>query len=639
MSTSGNWRQLGNTNTPTQPAMPPSSLIEHWRADGEVTRSHAGQWRDFLEQNLDTIPQAAEVLEEAASRDENYGAQVTDAQILYALGCLLRRPNLASLLLIRQGGDSRRGMTTMPAALEQNGKWVYSVVWAVAAQFYDNNGRLPDRETLSVASTTAVGQSWIADVIDQGELCDCLDYFHSDRFDEIDDDAARGSICDVINHYLYFLPVTTVYADWRRDGWLDKDKVEAAEQVRDKLAAVRDGTQVRLRGFSIVELRAEARPPQWHARGLIVRDETLFVAGPMKALKSGVALDLAISLALPATWGNGARFLDHFTCEPARHVLLFSVESGQWPTLNRIDQIVASKPAGLPVGSRHNQTSEANPADRLNLTCYFDPPRLSLKEDQIIVRREIRNHRAEVVIFDPFYLVALSGTDVEAANVFQMGETIRAIENVCKREGATPIFVHHFTKSLRVGATPTLQNMAFSGSGEVAAQWILLNHRREFDPTTGHCRLWMYAGGRVGQGGRWGVDIIEGCLQDDFTGRHWSVSVLSVDEARDADRHFCPQSVGRQGGPGASEIAQRLVRYLGTLTQVEEICMTPLAERTHMRPAVCREGVNWLIENGQAERVIINRNNREHEGFRLTEAGWLAAQREPVGGSGEEVGG
>ncbi len=64
--------------------------------------------------------------------------------------------------------------------------------------------------------------------------------------------------------------------------------------------------------------------------------------------------------------------------------------------------------------------------------------------------------------------------------------------------------------------------MAFAGSAERAYQWLLLNHRVDFDAVNGHARLMMEVGGRDGQGGSYGVDIIEGRITRDFTGRRGS---------------------------------------------------------------------------------------------------------------------
>ena len=84
----------------------------------------------------------------------------------------------------------------------------------------------------------------------------------------------------------------------------------------------------------------------------MVRDETCWIAGPMKTMKSGVTVDLAASLAAPFGGTITPHFLNHFPCEPVRHVLLFSAESGQWVTLQRLDQVVDSKPWQLAHGRR-----------------------------------------------------------------------------------------------------------------------------------------------------------------------------------------------------------------------------------------------------------------------------------------------
>src|SRR5690606_4044474 len=113
----------------------------------------------------------------------------------------------------------------------------------------------------------------------------------------------------------------------------------------------------------------DVAPPEWLVPGVLTRGETCFIAGPMKALKSGVAVDLAVALATPAGGTIEAKFLNHFdVVNPGGHVLLFSGESGNWVTKERIDQIVESRPSVMACGPRSRRPDGWRPRHQLRLT-------------------------------------------------------------------------------------------------------------------------------------------------------------------------------------------------------------------------------------------------------------------------------
>jgi replicative DNA helicase len=118
----------------------------------------------------------------------------------------------------------------------------------------------------------------------------------------------------------------------------------------------------------------------------------------------------------------------------------------------------------------------------------------------------------------------------------------KRLTDACLAEGATPIFAHHTVKNAgkqtgRNGATyktyepAELGDLAFAGFGEFARQWILLARRAEYEPGTGKHQLWVTTGGSAGFNDCYALDVDEGVMAEDFSGKKWDVRVQTQAEA------------------------------------------------------------------------------------------------------------
>jgi hypothetical protein len=256
--------------------------------------------------------------------------------------------------------------------------------------------------------------------------------------------------------------------------------------------------------------------PEFLAKKTVVKGQPLVFGGPLKCLKTSMSVDMAVSLS------SATPFLGEFAVYRKVRVVILSGESGTF-ALQSIARRVCEE--------RGIRLSDCN------TDWGFELPQFSSEPDLRELQNGLRNRGAEVCVLDPLYMGLLSGPDADpssASNLYATGPLLLALAQSCLEVKVTPAICHHFRRHIPdPPAIPELHWLSHSGIAEFARQWLLVSRREPFDPDVPN-KLWLSAGGSVGHSGLYAVDIDEGKMADDFTGRTWKVSVQGFSEAQEA---------------------------------------------------------------------------------------------------------
>ena len=344
------------------------------------------------------------------------------------------------------------------------------------------------------------------------------------------------------------------------------------------------------------ELEAADLKQSFLVSRILTEGQHCIIGGPKKCLKTGIAVDLSVSLA------SGTPFLSNpaFDVPRKSRVCLISGESGLH-TLREMARRIR-KARGLSVTD----------ADVL---WGSDLPQLANAEHLRILENSIRDEGIDVLMIDPAYLCLLGGSNgANPANVFAMGAILKEISDVGSRTGATLILVHHTKKrEFKYRFTPTdLDDLAMSGFAEWARQWLLLGRRRQYGSDGKH-ELSLNVGGSAGHSGAYAVDIDEGVCSEPGVGRHWSASVEDASEAKARRRQDKYDSSKSREEKQRETLLTVLERYpKGETKNVLKMSMKP-------QPTSSDVGglLQNLISDGLVECCKVTKNRRPEDGYRL----------------------
>jgi hypothetical protein len=366
------------------------------------------------------------------------------------------------------------------------------------------------------------------------------------------------------------------------DGAADENPYPTIGQtIRAELEKGSKGEVSRFEFISSAKFASGDFRPEWLINKILVAKQPGVIAGPSKALKTSVSIDLAVSLA------SGLDFLGTFKVPRRARIAVVSGESGQHTLQETAMRVCRSKKILL---------------DDLDgyLDWCFNLPTFSDLAGMKEFAKELTKLDAEVTILDPLYL-ALGAID--ARNMFEAGNAFRVMTETLHDAGSMPLIVHHSNKQLPIGEPMELAHLAYAGLEQFARQFILLNRRVKYQGDGAH-DLWATIGGSAGHGGLWNLLIREGVVDESFAGREWNISVKSRSEVQDSEEDR-KETVKREAD--SKRNARDEAAILSTIDIVtqnfEGATQHSIKDATAMRTDRLKKLIESLIESEVIEEV------------------------------------
>ena len=248
--------------------------------------------------------------------------------------------------------------------------------------------------------------------------------------------------------------------------------------------------------------------------GVLVASQPGLIGGLSKTLKTGISLDLGVSVA------SGTPFLGHFTVPKPVPVGIWSGESGDANIQKRIMAIAQDR--GLDLSN-------------VRLRIYYRLPQLSDAEHLAYFKAEIKKYGFRLALVDPLYMCLHDAeTASQAGNIFVAGRLLQPITEIGHEADCCILFNHHYKKSAAGQAVDddgSLEDFSQAGSAEWCRQSIRIKRRKKYE-FDGKSKMWITIGGSAGHGGQYGVTIDEGT----FAQPAWEVDVRTRKDCETEDK-------------------------------------------------------------------------------------------------------
>lgn len=209
--------------------------------------------------------------------------------------------------------------------------------------------------------------------------------------------------------------------------------------------------------------------------GLLLREMPCVVAGRSKSMKTTMAADLAAALI------TGTPFLGMETHYP-EPVLYLSRERTPASVRRLIDTSAERRERDRPADHERHERRGVLTTDAGELLTT-DAGRKRLKAF-------LDSGGAGVVLIDPAYLF-LGGANT--SDLAAMGKRLRHLCQPVIDGGATPVVLHHTTRSAPVGEWPRLDDLSGAGMSEYFRTWLMVSREKEYDG--GHVHALMALAG------------------------------------------------------------------------------------------------------------------------------------------------
>ena len=308
------------------------------------------------------------------------------------------------------------------------------------------------------------------------------------------------------------------------------------------------------------------------------------IGGRFKTLKTLVSTDLVVSMS------SGTSFLNRWKCTPIK-VGIWSGESGKPALQNAQRRICASK--GI-------STSDCQLDWHYTLPPLYDPKTIEMLIETIV------REKYGAVFVDPAYLCLLDGGSAGlAGNVFSMGHKLSPLSQINQITGCLMGLVHHFgkwTASNQEYGPAELGELSQAGMAEWARQWLLLSRRSKYEMDGKH-KLFLTAGGSLGQAYQLALDVDEGPMdKDGYFRTRWDVGVRNIAEAKEGDK----------GDKHADALRILKDRFLGCLLVDGDNVRKKICERVHVPlNDMSRWAFDELIADGKVViRQAANKQNK-----------------------------